>query len=95
VVKVGNSDDFFNKGTFLVNEGYETDDMGRYLHDDYKTLQKRVDEFKVKHGNAYGYTLKDGGGRSLIITKGFRVVNRLGYFVTAEDIELENDEIEC
>lgn len=95
MVKVNNADDFFDKGTFLVNEGYGSDDMGKYLLDDYETFKERLEKFKAKHGKVYGYTLQDGGGRSLVITKGFSRVNRLGYFVTVEDIEFEDGEIEC
>lgn len=94
MIKVNTADEFLEKGTFLIAEDKKNDDPPyKYMHDDYNLLEKQLKEFKKEHGDVYGYTLVDGEGNTLILVKGFRWVNRLGYFVTKEDIHFKEDEL--
>src|SRR5699024_11527706 len=64
------------------------------MHDDYETIQDVYDRNVKKYGKVYVYTLVDGEGRSIILLKGKHIVNRLGYYMTLEDIEFKVGELE-
>lgn len=97
-MKVSTVDDFFDKGTFIPAEdkmhGKDTNPSYVNMHDDYETIQDVYDRNVKKYGKVYVYTLVDGEGRSIILLKGKHIVNRLGYYMTLEDIEFKDGELE-
>lgn len=94
MIKVNTVDDFFEKGTFLVAEDkQDAEPPFRYMHDNFRDFKQRLNEIKKEHGEVYGYTLVDGEDNTLILVEGFRWVNRVGYFITMEDISFTEEEL--
>ena len=81
-------DAFFESATFLVAPGREGGDApDMYLWDDYDEVRDRLQQAQENNEELFGYTLIEAEGEGYI-DKGFRLVNRLGYFLADKDIEM-------
>ena len=84
-------EDFFQSANFLAVPGMENEEDGnlsKFLWDDFKKVSEILSE---KAGELFVYTLTDSEGFGLI-TKGYKRVNRIGYFLADKDIDMGKEE---
>lgn len=81
-----NSNDFFNDYIFLYQdkEKEANDDL---LWDDYDILKDIIKSRK----DIFLYTLVEGDDDTAYISKGYHWVNRMGYYVSTNDIRMDDD----
>lgn len=77
-------DDFFSKDLIAAKENAAECFLEKYLWDNYSNLN----EFIQKNNEIFHfYTLIDDEGGWIV--KGRKVINRIGYFISREDIEIK------